>query len=272
MENITPQQLTSILSIAGFVVIALLIFCIYLNKKVSTLSKTIFSLQRSVDHKDTILENAITQMAKEMPSDSQLTSHDKHTHKIIETLLHKFSVRLNKKIHEKLQLEQSIWQDKFSILLSLMDKTEDDLRQERDEYFKDSWATITELRQKSQLLFNDMQEDGIFYRMQSLWLLSNLNHQQNNNYEAFRYCVAALKLYSDFRPKLPLSQKITWKIGDSFVECYQNMDATKQQEILKKFQMSGEDVLDLFQDLESFESNTNTLQQVRIWYNQLTQV
>ncbi len=267
MENITTQQLTSILGIAVFIIIALFILCIYLNKKVSTLTKIVFSLQRSVDHRYSVLEGAISQMAQEISSDN-LTPEDKHTNQVIENLLHKFSIRLNKKIHEKLQSEQDIWQDKFSVLLSLMGKTDDDLQQEIDVYFKDSWTTITELRQKSQLLFNDMQEDGIFYRMQSLWLLSNLNHQQTDNYESFRYCVAALKLYADFKPKLPLSQKITWKIGDSLLVCYPHLDTHQQQEILKKFHLSAQDILDLFQDLDSTESHT--LQQIQIWYNQLT--
>ncbi len=272
MKNINLQNISTETIILLSIVSVLLIFCIYLNKKVQSLSKDIFSLQRYSEHKDTLLENSIAQLAKDLPIENHPHTRNKTINNMIESLLHKFSITLNKKIHEKLQTEQSIWNDKFSILLSILGKTEKDIQQKRDDHFKESWDSITELRQKSQLLFNDMQEDGIFYRAQSLWLLSNLNLQQEDYYEAFRYCVAAIKLYIDGRPKLPLSQKIAWKIGDTFIESADHLTKNAQQEIIKKFQVNPESVLDIFLELDSIESNTEILQRVRIWLNQYTQI
>lgn len=249
------------------IIVLILLLIIVLFRKINTLSNKVFTLQRSIDHRNTLLENSITQMAKDLPLENHPHTQNTQINNMIENLLHKFSIRLNKKIHDKFQLEQNIWHDKFSILLDLVGKTEKDLRQKRDEIFKDTWISITELRQKSQLLFNDMQEDGIFYRLQSLWLLGTVYHNQAEYIEAFRLCNAALKLVSEGQPKLPLSHKIIWSLVELFLNNEQHLDKYTQQNTLKKFQLTPQIIMEYCQELENFDSNIELLQQIRIWYN-----
>ncbi|MGL5956290.1 MAG: hypothetical protein ACRC0X_06770 [Brevinema sp.] len=270
MESNTISQL--ILMILGILTILLCLSNIILSKKIKKLSQELFSLQRSTNHKDTVLETTLSQFTQDLPIEKHPHTQNKQTTHLIENLLHKFSIRLNKKLHEKLQQEQNIWNEKFSLLLTLMNKTEKDLQQVRDHRFKESWISITELRQKAQLLFNDMQEDGVFYRIQSLWQLSTLSLQQQNPYDAFRHSTAALRLYHDSKPTLPLSHKIIWNIGNTFIESSKTLEKKIQQEIIKKFQITSKDILELFQETENFESNIETLQKIRIWYNQFTQL
>ncbi|MGL4676881.1 MAG: hypothetical protein ACRCWI_04345 [Brevinema sp.] len=268
-SNIITQP---ILLVLGILIIILYLYNIILSKKIKRVSQELFSLQRSTNHKDTVLETTLAQLAQDFPIETHPHTTNKQSANMVENLLHKFSVRLNKKIHEKIQQEQNLWHEKFSMLLILMNKTEKDLQKVRDHQFKESWLSITELRQKAQLLFNDMQEDGVFYRIQSLWQLSCLNLQQQKPYEAFRHCTATIKLYHDSRPSLPLSHKIMWNIGDTFIQSTQFLDKHAQQEIIKKFHITGKDILEVFQEIENYESNIETLQQIRIWYNQFSQI
>ena len=254
------------------IIIILFIFCIRLSSKTKKLSEALFSLQRSVNHKETIFENTISKLAQNLPLDNHPATQEKHISNIIEQLLNKFSIQLQRKIQDNLQDEQDIWHDKFTILLTILGKTEQDLRQNRDELFKKSWISITELRQKSQLLFNDMKEDGIFYRMQSLWLLSDLEAQKQFYYDSFRYSIAALKLYQDSKPTLPLSQKIAWKVGENLADISTKLDKQSQQKNLKKFNLTMPQVLEMFQELENTSSNIEVLQKIRLWNNQFTSI
>ena len=269
LEKLIPANSYSlIILIIMIVLIALFIYCIYLTKKTSRLSKALFTLQRSVNHKETIFENTISKLAQDLPLDNHPATHEKNISHTIEQLLNKFSVQLHKNIQDNLQQEQNIWHDKFTVLLTILGKTEKDLRHHRDDLFKNSWTSITELRQKSQLLFNDMKEDGIFYRMQSLWLLSDLDLQQKSYYDSFRYTIAALKLYHDSKPNLPLSHKIAWKLGSNIAEISTKLERQQQQLIIKKFNLTSTQILEIFQDLENFESNIVVLQKIRLWNNQ----
>ena len=273
LEKLIPANSYSlIILIIMIVLIALFIYCIYLTKKTSRLSKALFTLQRSVNHKETIFENTISKLAQDLPLDNHPATHEKNISHTIEQLLNKFSVQLHKNIQDNLQQEQNIWHDKFTVLLTILGKTEKDLRHHRDDLFKNSWTSITELRQKSQLLFNDMKEDGIFYRMQSLWLLSDLDLQQKSYYDSFRYTIAALKLYHDSKPNLPLSHKIAWKLGNNITELSTKLEKQQQQQLLKKFNLTSTQVLETFQDLENFESNIAVLQKIRLWNNQSTNI
>ena len=271
LEKLIPANSYSlIILIIMIVLIALFIYCIYLTKKTSRLSKALFTLQRSVNHKETIFENTISKLAQDLPLDNHPATHEKNISHTIEQLLNKFSVQLHKNIQDNLQQEQNIWHDKFTVLLTILGKTEKDLRHHRDDLFKNSWTSITELRQKSQLLFNDMKEDGIFYRMQSLWLLSELDLQQKSYYDSFRYTIAALKLYHDSKPNLPLSHKIAWKLGNNITVLSEKLEKQQQCQLLKKFNLTSTQVLETFQDLENFESNIAVLQKIRLWNNQST--
>ena len=273
LEKLIPANSYSlIILIIMIVLIALFIYCIYLTKKTSRLSKALFTLQRSVNHKETIFENTISKLAQDLPLDNHPATHEKNISHTIEQLLNKFSVQLHKNIQDNLQQEQNIWHDKFTVLLTILGKTEKDLRHHRDDLFKNSWTSITELRQKSQLLFNDMKEDGIFYRMQSLWLLSDLDLQQKSYYDSFRYTIAALKLYHDSKPNLPLSHKIAWKLGNNITELSAKLEKQQQLQLLKKFNLTSTQILETFQDLENFESNIAILQKIRLWNNQSTNI
>ena len=273
LEKLIPTNSYSlIILIIMIVLIALFIYCIYLTKKTSRLSKALFTLQRSVNHKETIFENTISKLAQDLPLDNHPATHEKNISQTIEQLLNKFSVQLHKNIQDNLQQEQNIWHDKFTVLLTILGKTEKDLRHHRDDLFKNSWTSITELRQKSQLLFNDMKEDGIFYRMQSLWLLSDLDLQQKSYYDSFRYTIAALKLYHDSKPNLPLSHKIAWKLGNNITELSAKLEKQQQLQLLKKFNLTSTQILETFQDLENFESNIAVLQKIRLWNNQSTNI
>ena len=273
LEKLIPANSYSlIILIIMIVLIALFIYCIYLTKKTSRLSKALFTLQRSVNHKETIFENTISKLAQDLPLDNHPATHEKNISQTIEQLLNKFSVQLHKNIQDNLQQEQNIWHDKFTVLLTILGKTEKDLRHHRDDLFKNSWTSITELRQKSQLLFNDMKEDGIFYRMQSLWLLSDLDLQQKSYYDSFRYTIAALKLYHDSKPNLPLSHKIAWKLGNNITELSAKLEKQQQLQLLKKFNLTSTQILETFQDLENFESNIAVLQKIRLWNNQSTNI
>ena len=273
LEKLIPANSYSlIILIIMIVLIALFIYCIYLTKKTSRLSKALFTLQRSVNHKETIFENTISKLAQDLPLDNHPATHEKNISHTIEQLLNKFSVQLHKNIQDNLQQEQNIWHDKFTVLLTILGKTEKDLRHHRDDLFKNSWTSITELRQKSQLLFNDMKEDGIFYRMQSLWLLSDLDLQQKSYYDSFRYTIAALKLYHDSKPNLPLSHKIAWKLGNNITELSEKLEKQQQCQLLKKFNLTSTQILETFQDLENFESNIAILQKIRLWNNQSTNI
>ncbi|MDK2818701.1 MAG: hypothetical protein KFW21_04555 [Spirochaetota bacterium] len=258
--------------IISVIIIILFIYYIRLSSKIKQLSEALFSLQRSVNHKETIFENTISKLAQNLPLDNHPATQEKHISNIIEQLLNKFSIQLQRKIQDNFQDEQDIWHDKFTILLTILGKTEQDLRQNRDELFKKSWISITELRQKSQLLFNDMKEDGIFYRMQSLWLLSDLEAQKQFYYDSFRYSIAALKLYQDSKPTLPLSQKIAWKVGENLADISTKLDKQSQQKNLKKFNLTMPQVLEIFQELENTSSNIEVFQKIRLWNNQFTSI
>lgn len=269
LEKLIPANYYPlIILIIMIVVIVLLVYCIYLSKKTAKLSKALFTLQRSVNHKETIFENTISKLAQDLPLENHPATHEKNISHTVEQLLNKFSIQLHKKIQDNLQQEQDIWHDKFTVLLTILGKTEKDLRHHRDDLFKDSWTSITVLRQKSQLLFNDMKEDGIFYRLQSLWLLSDLDLQQKSYYDSFRYTIAALKLYHDSKPNLPLSHKIAWKLGNNLTELSIKLEQQQQQQLLKKFNLTSTQVLEIFQELENFESNIEIFQKMRLWNNQ----
>ncbi len=228
------------------------------------LSNSIYSYQRDMDHKISVIESVLEQVSRDLPLNEHPAVITKEKKDIIEDMLHDFSAKLHSQITRQLDSAQDIWNDKFSILLSLTGKTEQDLKGARDDYFKDSWTSITELRKKSQLLFNDMQEDGIFYRLQSLWLLSELEIQQGDDAEAFRHCTAAIKLYHDSKPKLPISRKVIWKICETLLKSSQKADHAYQLETLKKFHITAEDINTLYRDTGDYK-NSELMQKLGSW-------
>ncbi len=264
LEKFTTQHLLLISLFLTILIIILFIMCIVLFRYVKSLSTAIYTAQRDTDHKTDLMESALEQLAKDLPLQSHPSTLNKQKKDLVEEMLHDFSARLNKQIGSQLKSAQDIWNDKFSILVSLTGHTEQEIKSQRDDYFKDSWTSITELRKKSQLLFNDMQEDGVFYRLQSLLLLSELELQQSEDFEAFRHCSAAIKLYHDSKPRLPLSKKLIWKICETFIKAGEGTDINKQHETLKKFQITAKDIVDLYKDMYDFK-NAETMDRLGEW-------
>lgn len=271
ISNITLVHLLYICTGLLFLVVILVGCCFRLSRKIKKLSQNVFSLSRNFDHKETVLEQTVSQIASGLPIDLHPDIIEDRILKNVEDILHRFSIKLNKRFQESLLQEQNIWNDKFSILLKVLNKNEKDLNGARDHLFKDSWTSISKLRQKSQLLFNDMKEDGIFFRMQSLWQISHLDFLQQSYQDSFRHSVAAIKLYYDSKPSLPLSHKLLWKIGAIVVQNGSHLDPALQKEILQKFYLSPSDIIQSFQDeTEHFQNNIETMHSLRLWAQQLS--
>lgn len=272
LASISFNHLIFSIFILFIIILALLIYTLKLSKKIKSLQETIFSVQRDFDHKQTVVESIVSKITTGTPLATHPATQEQHITQKITQLLQQFSLKLNRKMYDSFKQEHAVWNEKFSILLTLLGKTEDDLKKVREHVFKDSWTSISELRQKSQLLFNDMKEDGIFYRMQSLLLISNLSAQQNQEVEAFRHTIAALKLYYESKPVLPLSHKITWKVGAALIKCTTYLDPNIQKEILRKFNITPKQILSLFQELDYADTHPELLQEIHIWVNHIVSI
>ena len=248
----------------SFLVLGLIIYNIKLSKTITKITQTVFSTRREQEQRYTILESIVSQLSINAPSSEKSYVRE------IQEILEGFSLNLNKKVNITLKNERDNWHEKFAILLSVLDVTEEELKHERDLVFKDSWASITELRQKSQLLFKDMKEDGIFYRTQSLWLLSNISMQEKNHEEAFDYLLAALKLSYESKPVLPVTHKLVWKIARKLVDCTHVLDKETQSVALKKFHINPKQIAHLYQEYNPTGQEQALFQNIQSWANQIS--
>lgn len=278
MENaiqLTNSILIIIIVMSSFTTIIsiyLAIYNIFLTKQLNQLKQILFSLHRSTEQKETILENTVSRIAEGVPLSKNPAEQEKLLLKKVEDLIHNFSAKLNRIIYDILKDERNIWNDKFSVLLHSMGKNVFDLKHSRDIIFKDSWTSITELRQKSQLLFIDMKEDGIFYRIQTLWLLSDLCLQQKQYQIAYRHLIAALKLCLTSQPSLPITHTLTWKIATTLYTSAEYLTKKEQEELLYKFQLSSQEIVDYFHSLENSDPHIEIIQKLQIWNNQLSSI
>lgn len=240
-----------------------------LSKKIIHLERDFFSFERNIDQKNNILENVTSRLTLGMPVNLNPEERERKLLHTVQDLINDFSIKFNRSIQTYLSSERDIWNNKFSVLLRTLGKTEKDLIENRDILFQDTWVSIAELNQKSQLLFQDMKEDGIFYRTQSLWLLGSLCLHQNRYVDAFRHFVAAMKLFYDGKPSLPLTVSIMWKIAFDFCNCSLHLDKKSQKDILSKFHLTPHDIVSLYQMLDNKDSHTELLQKIRIWYNNI---
>jgi len=252
--------------------ICLIIYSIILTKQYKYIKQEFFTLHRSIKQKETILENAVSRISEGVPLSKNPAEQEKVLLKKIETLIYNFSIKLNGTLYEKFQEEKNIWNDKFSVLLHSLGKTERELKYSRDNIFKDTWISITELRQKSQLLFIDMKEDGIFYRIQTLWFLSDLSIQQKQYYEAWRHLIASLKLCHTSNPTLPITHTLVWKMAELLYNSSELLSKVEQKEILYKFQISSQEILEYFHTLENSDPHIEIIQKIQIWNNQLSSI
>lgn len=233
------------------------------------LERHLFSFERNVDQKNNILENVTSRLTLGMPVNLNPEERERKLLKTVQDLINDFSIKFNRSIQNYLSSERDIWNNKFSVLLYTLGKTEKDLAESRDILFQDTWTSIAELNQKSQLLFQDMKEDGIFYRTQSLWLLGSLCLHQNQYIDAFRHYTAAMKLFYDAKPSLPLTVSLMWKIAFDFCNCSLSLDKKSQKDILSKFHLTPHDIVSLYQMLDNKDSHTELLQKIRIWHNNI---
>lgn len=255
-----------------FFIIILFIKNRHLSKKITHLERQFFTFERNIDQKNNILENVTARLTGGMPVNLNPKEREKKLLHTIQDLMNDFSIKFNRSVQTSLASERDLWNNKFSVLLHALGKTEKELIESRDILFRDTWVSITELHQKSQLLFQDMKEDGIFYRTQSLWMLGSLSLHQNQYIDAFRHFVAALKLFYDGKPSLPLTVSIMWKIAFDFCNCSLNLDKKSQKDILSKFHITPHDIVSLYQMLDNKDSHTELLQKIRIWHNNISTV
>lgn len=251
--------------IGGAAFIGLLLFSIKLYRRLRKLEKNLFSYYRVLEQKTGILENTVAQISSAMPPDLNPELREKKFLSSLESLVQNFSVALNKSTQEQIVQQNDLWHEKFSALLRALGKTEKDLSLSRDPNINAAWTSIVELRQKSQLLFDDMREDGIFYRLQSLWLLGSLGANQGRHMEALRHFTAAFRLYKDTLPKLPLSKTLMWQIADDYLSSVKQAEPPRQADILEKFHISPTDITHIYTELDKFDAHPDTLQKLRSW-------
>ncbi|MGL4388128.1 MAG: hypothetical protein ACRCTJ_01880, partial [Brevinema sp.] len=187
----------------------------------------------------------------------------------IQESLRSFSADIQEKIQNILDDTNSDWNDKFSVLLHLTGKNENDLNKQKNNLFINNWKSISKVRQQSLLLFNDMKEDGTFFRMYSLWTLSNLSISQQKHEEAWRHMIAAMKLYYDSKPELPLTHRLASSIGQLLYQCSLNIDKQIQINTLKKFHITAEQIVS-YLSLNNNKENIETMQLLMVWESQLS--
>ncbi|MGL4367779.1 MAG: hypothetical protein ACRCTQ_05835 [Brevinemataceae bacterium] len=238
-------------------------------KTAKQLKKHLFSLERSYDQKFTMLENGVSLIAQGMPLNQNPTYKEKELIKHIETLINEFSLKLHQQMKDTLNNENGLWNEKFSILLQTLGKTENDLKKIQGKDFQTTWASISQMYQKSQLMFTDMKEDGIFYRIQSLWSLSELCFQQKKYHESWRHIIAGTKLLISSKPELPLTHNIAWNLANLIYNCALKLLTQEQLEILDKFHVTSQDILEYFYNLDNKDNHNKDLQKLRQWSNQL---
>lgn len=263
---IIPSSITIITAIIS---IGLMLFSFKLYRRIRKLEKSLFSYQRVMEQKNCILENTVSQIAEAFPPDLNPVIREKKFLSIFEELIQNFSLKLNKTTQELIAIQNNVWNEKFAALLKITGKTEKDLSSVHAGILKDTWESIADLRQKSQLLFDDMREDSIFYRCQSLWLLGNLCLGQNRFTEAWRHYIAALRLYKDSSPKLPLTRSILWQIAGDMIICTKNLIHHELWDSLDKFHISPADIASLFIEIDKLDAHPESLQKIRNWANQI---
>ncbi|MGL5721633.1 MAG: hypothetical protein ACRCY4_04460 [Brevinema sp.] len=245
--------------------LGLILFSFKLYRRIRHLEKNLFSYQRVLEQKTSILDSVVSQIASAHPPDLNPHLREKRLLQLIEELVQNFSIKLNKTTHEQLTLQNDLWNEKFSALLKAVGKSERDLSPTRASEMLPAWTSIVDLRQKSQLLFDDMREDGIFYRIQSLWLLGNLSFSQNRNVEAWRHYVAGLRLFKESSPELPLTKNLMWKLADDMLLCLKQLTVRDQIDGLDKFHIRPEDIADIYMELNKADSHPDSLQKLRSW-------
>ena len=253
----------------GVFTVGLILFSFKLYRRIRRLEKNLFSYQRVLEQKTSILDNVVSQIASAHPPDLNPQLREKRLLQLIEELVQNFSIKLNKTTHEQLTLQNDMWSEKFSSLLKALGKNERDLIQVHSNELLPAWTSIVDLRQKSQLLFDDMKEDGIFYRIQSLWLLGNLSFSQNRNVDAWRHYVAGVRLYKESSPQLPLTKNLMWKVADDMLICLKLLTVREQVDGLDKFHVLPEDVANIFIELNKDDSHPDSLQKLRSWAHNL---
>ncbi|MGL5254910.1 MAG: hypothetical protein ACRC9L_07965 [Brevinema sp.] len=245
--------------------VGLILFSFKLYRRIRHLEKNLFSYQRVLEQKTSILDSVVSQIASALPPDLNPQLREKRLLHLIEDLVQNFSIKLNKTTHEQISLQNDIWNEKFSSLLKVLGKDERDLIKTLSTGALPAWTSIVDLRQKSQLLFDDMKEDGIFYRIQSLWLLGNLCFAQSRNVDAWRHYIAGIRLFKESSPKLPLTKNLMWKLADDILLCIKQLPTRDQMDGLNKFHVLPEEIALIFIELNKTDSHPDSLQKIRSW-------
>lgn len=264
-------MLNTLLIILSAIIICLFLVILYIFKKNNhKMHMELINTHRKFNQHINILNTIVNGLTSDLPLHNHPMEKEKQIVKELKHSMQKFSQDISENIQQIVSSENDLWNDKFSILLDTLGKSESELQEKRDDLFKESWTSISKLRKQSVLLFHDMKEDGTFFRMQSLYTLSQLCFSEQKYETTFRHIIAALKLYSDTQPTLPLSHHIAWDLGELLYQCSLHLDRDYQTHILKKFNISGDEIVSHLSNSQNYEEHIETLQLLRIWESQIS--
>ncbi|MGL4394760.1 MAG: hypothetical protein ACRCS8_06000 [Brevinema sp.] len=253
-----------------FLLLLIILLAFVINKRFSKLEMEIINLKRQYNQKINLVNDMINSLTSDLPLEFHPSEREKKIFTQLQTSLKNFSTDIQKNVQKLLSEEHSEWDDKFSALLHLTGKTKEDIKAEKNNFFVEDWKSISKVRQQSIMLFNDMKEDGTFFRMYSLWTLSNLSISQQKHEEAWRHMIAAIKLYCDSKPELPLTHRLAWNIAQSLYQSSLNIDKRYQIDILEKFNITAEEIVSYLSSINNSPENTETIQLLMVWESQLS--
>ncbi|MGL4562606.1 MAG: hypothetical protein ACRCVW_01965 [Brevinema sp.] len=264
------SNLLLLIILSSIFILSILLAFYMMNKKIKRMSLEITNLTRQFNQKINLITNIVNALTSDLPLDFHPSEREKKLlHKMKEQIT-LFSSNIHKNVENIITQESDHWNDKFSTLLSALGKTEQNLETPKNDLFKKNWNSISKIRQQSLLLFNDMKEDGVFFRMYSLWTLSSLSVSQQKYNDAWRHIIASLKLYCDSQPELPLTHRLAWNISELLYECSLEVEKKEQIALLEKFHITADEIVSYLSINNNNEENIETLQLLLVWASQLS--